>query len=362
MNLPREARILIIRFSSLGDVVKCTGLPRQIKSTYPDAQITVLTGKEFVPLFEHNPHVAQVVGFDRRSGMGGLMALASSLRTERWHLIADVHRSLRSRLLGWFLRGPRTTYSKRTWQRLLLIRFGINTYRPARGKEEDFLAGFAPYGVTNDGGGTELHVKAVGDNTTFRTRLTGPLQQIEKWRAGGIPVVGVAPVAAWDLKRWPLDHFRSLIHQYVERTGGGVIVFGGPGDEGVADVLKEVGTNGLTLVGQTSFIESAYMASLTDCMITNDTGMLHLAEAVGTEVVALFGPTSRELGYFPVRPGSRTLEIALPCRPCTRTGQGTCSHKRHKACLEDIRPESVLVAVMEILGQTVNDTGGRDQR
>jgi len=84
-------------------------------------------------------------------------------------------------------------------------------------------------------------------------------------------------------------------------------------------------------------------------MLANDTGMSHIAEAVGRDALVLFGPTTRELGYFPVRPGSRVLERPLPCRPCTRTGAGRCTHPWPQACLATITPDAVLAAVREML-------------
>ena len=357
MNLPQDAHILLIRFSSLGDVVKCTGLPRQIKKAYPKARITFLTAEEFLPLFESNPHVDQVLGFDRKSGLEGLLALASQLRVQRWDLIADIHRSLRSRVLCWLLRGKHTKYSKRTIQRMLLIKFGWNTYQPAKGKEEDFLDGFAPYGVVNDGQGTELHVAELGNNPDLKERLGDALDQIAAWRKSGLPVIGLAPVAAWDLKRWPLESFQDLIHRYVKQTGGGMVLFGGSGDKEVEGLFSGVEPNGVSMVGRTSFMESAYVASLLDTVITNDTGMLHLSEAVGTDVVALFGPTSRELGYFPVRNGSQVMEVELECRPCTRTGQGVCKNEETKACLYQITPEEVLNATLEVIKNRVLKNG-----
>jgi heptosyltransferase-2 len=79
--------------------------------------------------------------------------------------------------------------------------------------------------------------------------------------------------------------------------------------------------------------------------------MTHLAEAAGRDVITLYGPTSRELGYYPVRPGSFAVELPLPCRPCTRMGEGRCTHPRHLACLEGIEPAQVLERVLAMIGR-----------
>ena len=149
-KLPAAPRILIIRFSSLGDVVKCTALPRLIRAAYPEARITMLTASDYVELIADNPHLFEAIGFNRREGMDGFRRLVKQLRREPYDLIADVHHSLRSRLLGLFLRGRRTRYGKRSLQRLLLLSFRINIYGEPKGKETDFLAGLRPYGVRDD--------------------------------------------------------------------------------------------------------------------------------------------------------------------------------------------------------------------
>lgn len=348
-RLPERARILLIRFSSLGDVVKCTALPRLIHNAYPGAHLTMVTAAEFHDLIAGNPHLHRTIGFDRRGGWRAFNALRRELGAQPWDLVVDVHRSLRSRLLGWSLRGPRTRYSKRTLQRWLLLNFRVNTYHPATGKEQDFLAGLLPYGVRDDGRGTEINLEPVARDDGLRKRLGAQLKRIEAWRRAGRPVLGIAPVAAWELKTWPLSHFRELVAAFREKTGGAVVLFGGPGDGAVEEVIAGAGDAALSLVGRTGLLESAYFASLADVVVANDTGMSHLSEAVGTPVVALFGPTSRELGYFPVLPGSRVAELPLPCRPCTRTGQGVCRHPHRKACLEGIAPGAVLTQVVHLL-------------
>ena len=91
------------------------------------------------------------------------------------------------------------------------------------------------------------------------------------------------------------------------------------------------------------------MASLTDLVVANDTGMTHLTEAAGRDVVTIYGPTSRELGYYPTRPGSIAVERDLPCRPCTRMGEGRCTHPLERACLTGITPSQVLQIVLKKL-------------
>lgn len=346
MTLPASTRFLIVRFGSLGDVVKCTALPRLIKSRYPRGHVTFLTSDTYLELIADNPFVDRAIGFRRAEGIMGLRRLARALRHEGVDLLVDVHRSLRSRLLARWLGRPRVAYSKRTLQRWLLIQFGLNTYHPPMGKEADFLAALRPYGVTDDGLGTQLFLGRVGADAELRGRLSGAFTALDGWLREGVPVLGIAPVAAWALKRWPLAHYRELAAGFIAATGGGVLVFGGPTDQDVDAMAQSLGPRVLSLVGRCSHLESAYFASLAGVVVANDTGMTHLAEAAGTDVIALYGPTSRELGYYPTRPGSVAVERALPCRPCTRMGEGRCTHPLPLACLAGIESDDVLRLVL----------------
>lgn len=341
-----------MRFGSLGDVVKCTALPRLIKAAYPGSHLTFVTADSFLELIADNPHIDEPVGLARNTGLGGIKALAERLRRGGVDLAVDVHRSLRSRALCMLLGAPVASYSKRTAQRWLLIHFRINTYGPPRGKEQDFLAPLAAYGVRDDGQGTRLYLDRIAADPALRERMGAALETLRRWRASGQPILGVAPVAAWALKCWPMAHYRALVDAYLARTNGGIVVFGGAGDREAHALSLGRTERVLSLVGRTSQLESAYFASLTDLVVANDTGMTHLAEAAGRDVITVYGPTSRELGYYPTRPGSLAVERDLPCRPCTRMGEGRCTHPLPLACLAGIAPDEVLSLVLGKLNRS----------
>jgi ADP-heptose:LPS heptosyltransferase len=351
-TLPPTARIVVMRFGSLGDVVKCTALPRLIKAAYPKSHLTFVTAEAYLDLISGNPDIDRPVGLDRALGWRGLTGLARDLRGHGVDLAVDVHRSLRSRLLCRLLGAPVAAYSKRTLQRWLLIQFGVNTYRPPLGKEHDFLLPLAPYGVRDDGKGTRLFLERTASEAP--ARLADVLEALGRWRQERRPILGIAPVAAWALKCWPLASFDALVSGFLTRTQGAVVVFGGADDGEARDLAERQGERhpgrAVSAVGRSTYLESAYLASLTDLVVANDTGMTHLAEAAGRDVIAVYGPTSRELGYYPTRPGSLAVERDLPCRPCTRMGEGRCTHPLERACLVGISPESVLALALGKLG------------
>ena len=159
------------------------------------------------------------------------------------------------------------------------------------------------------------------------------------------PVLGLAPGAQWDTKRWPEGHFARLLTLFRERHAAPVRIFLGPREErwfpgspldSVAGSLDRV-----TIFRNRPLPEVADLLAGCRTLVTNDSGLLHLAEATGTPVLAFFGPTVRQFGYFPCLADSRVLEVDLDCRPCSRNGKRSC-HRRDLACLNRIEPESAL--------------------
>jgi heptosyltransferase-2 len=163
------------------------------------------------------------------------------------------------------------------------------------------------------------------------------------------PILGLAPGARWDTKRWPPERFAALVGDFRRRTAAAIRVFLGPREAGwfpgsaLAAALDRLA--GVEIVREQPL--AAVARGLAGCAVTltNDSGLLHLSEAVGTPVVALFGPTVRAFGYVPTLTASRLLEIELGCRPCSRNGRRPC-WRGDLACLTGLETGHVLAAVM----------------
>ena len=164
----------------------------------------------------------------------------------------------------------------------------------------------------------------------------------------GRPLITVAPGAAHATKRWPLSHWKTLIRRL---TGDGfqVIIVGGPDDtELEAELLAESFDGIASAVGRFSLQGTGALLQRSAALVSGDTGVMHMATAVGTPVVALFGPTVKEFGFFPYTANATVLELDLSCRPCSSKGTPRCPLGHHH-CLVDIGPETVLEAVREHL-------------
>jgi heptosyltransferase-2 len=134
---------------------------------------------------------------------------------------------------------------------------------------------------------------------------------------------------------WPWERFAEVGLSLARRTGMKILVLGSGADRDLcARVVRNMGEAGKNLAGETSLMEAAALLEKSSLLVTNDTGLMHLAVAVGTPTVAIFGPTSRELGFMPPGTLARIIETDLPCRPCTTIGRRSCPLGSHDCMLQ----------------------------
>ena len=331
--LPGQPRdLMVVRFGSLGDLCLLGwALARLADRPGGDGRrVTLVTKAAFAPLLARIRGIHQVIPL-MDNGFGAVARLAAQLRPTSWAVIIDAHNILRSHLLlGMMGRRPDRRLAKDTAARLAFLGFGhrgSELDRTMHHRFEDLTAGLAP--VSESTGST-----------------LPPLDSLVRSRddSSAPDVLGLAPGAQWDTKRWPEHHFATLMDMHLREHPGGVRIFLGPREEswfpGGALEKASRGNDRVEIIQGRSLIEVAALLSECRHLVTNDSGLLHLAEAVGTPVVAMFGPTVREFGYYPLLPGSRVLEKSLDCRPCSRNGKRPC-HRGDLACLQDLQPDLV---------------------
>ncbi|MEW5852577.1 MAG: glycosyltransferase family 9 protein [Myxococcota bacterium] len=331
-------KILVIRLSSIGDILQASAVPRVLRKRFPHAEIHWVVRSDNLQLIQHNPHLSRVFSYDRNTGFAGLRALTRELQAQKYTHVYDAHSNLRSHWFSLFLRPKHfIRRGKQRWKRWLLFLLRINLFRgfnPVR----SFIAPLAPWGVTDDGQGSEIHLP---------TAVTTKVRERINAFAGGAECIAMAPSAAWPKKRWPLEHWSELIRRILRDTAYRVVVLGGPQDGFCAELEAIDPTRVLNLQGKLSLLESAAAAQACRTLVAADTGLLHMAEALGKDVVEMIGPTP--FGY-PTRPGSVVLEVPLWCRPCTKDGGGPCVNPVYQRCMHDITPTRVFESLKILQG------------
>ena len=323
--------ILLVRFSAIGDILLLTPLVRALRRKHPDARLTVVTRSGFAPLLARNPRISHVIGWDP---LTSLSELGRRLRDLGFTHRLDLHNSVRSRLLRWHAGGAWTTYPKHRLARTALIHTHRDLYRDRRHVAERYFDAARGLEVSPDGGSLEMFLSRADLEAAegfLAARGLGRSRQL----------IAVAPGAAHFTKRWPTHHWLALVQRLVE-AGNDVVVLGGPQDLAIGEAVAAAGGEfAASAAGAFDLPGSAALLKRARALVSGDTGLMHLATAVETPVIALFGPTVEQFGFFPYRAKSAVLQRELSCRPCSAHGGPRCPLKHHR-CLQDLQPGDVL--------------------
>ncbi|HMK38104.1 MAG TPA: glycosyltransferase family 9 protein [Bacteroidota bacterium] len=345
-------KTLIIRLSSVGDVVLSSPLVRALHGRFPDCQIDFLVKSEYADLVRCNPHVAHVIQFPGGGTIRDLVRLRRTVLSSGYDLIIDIHDSLRSRYLSAGA-GKVTRVNKRKIARTLLVNFKLDVYARFGGAPDvaaRYLETVVPWGVADDGRGPELFFP--GDVREAVERLMNA-----EGLAPGSRCIGVCPCARHGNKMWPADRFAESAGHLAERRGLPVLLFGGTDEkamcEAVGTLIRAAHPRAgvLNLAGRLSLLETGCAMDRCAVVLANDTGLMHIAEARGVPVVAIFGPTVREFGFSPRGARSAVVEHpGLSCRPCTHIGLPRCP-RGHFRCMKEITVGAVTDVAERFLAQ-----------
>lgn len=320
---------LVIQTAFLGDVVLSTPLLSALAERH--GAVDVVTTPLAAPLLETHPGVRKVFPYDKRGadrGWRGLKSLAKRLQGQGYAQAYLPHRSLRSAALAMLARIPARIGFSGGWSFL----YTEARPKPRTGHETDRLLALAK-----------------GAPGVYRPQLrpTAEDQQVADGLIDG-DFVALAPGSIWGSKRWP--YYAELAAALAAKTG--IVVIGGKDDaalgETVAQAIRPSGRGAVNACGRLTLRQSAALIGKARLLVTNDSAPLHLATAMGTPVVALFGPTVTEFGFGPLRAGDVALGVqGLACRPCSPHGPPACPLRHHR-CMRELTVAAVLAAIEEL--------------
>lgn len=340
-------KILVIRFSSLGDILLATPLLRVLRKRFPAAQIDFIVKKEYADLVRYNSHLSSVIELND-GDWRQLRLLGNYIRRQRYDYIVDIHNSLRSRYLRlvslcWY----RSVVNKRVFARYALVHWKRNFYRGIVPVPDRYLATVRSLGVVDDRNGLEI---VVPDEIRSSVRARLAKYHLERYDR----VIGFAPSARHFTKRWPAERFVECGISLSKSVSSKILVFGGKEDgEYCGDIVHLINSTAGSRIAENlatdfTLLETAAVMDSCTAVLSNDTGLMHLAAARKCKVIAIFGSTVREFGFFPYGTESAVVEnTGLRCRPCTHIGRKECP-VGHFRCMKDITASDV-VSVAEKL-------------
>jgi len=325
----------------MGDSVLTTPLIKAVKDKHPDSRISFCVRPENAPLFEGLDIIDEVIPFDKRgehAGLSGIINFAKLLKSKNFDIVFSSHRSFRTTLtlalsqipekIGYVESSFSVVYNKSIAKDMTLHEV-----------ERNLLLYFINYGEVPKG---VIKPFVYTDDT-----LT------EEYRKKyGKKLVGINPGSVWATKMWPAEYF-AKVADWMKDNDYTPVIIGAPADIPAAEKLMQAAKyEHINLCGKTSLRELPSLIASFEMLVTNDSGPLHIAVATGVPSVAVFGPTVKELGFYPYDERSRVAELELSCRPCGMHGHQKCP-KKHFKCMKDLTPDNVISLFKDVSSPVV---------
>ena len=310
------AKILVIRFSSIGDIVLTTPVLRCLKIQLPGAEVHYLTKTTFMPVVENNPNINKVYSIESE-----VTEVAEQLKKEKYDFIADLHHNLRTMQVKKALNCKSASFPKLNIEKWLMVNFKINRL-PAVHIVDRYFKTVEPLNVKNDGEGLEYYIPAcdeVAMNALPQAHRNGYIAF----------VIG----ARHYTKQLPEHKIISIC----KKAGLPIVLLGGKEDAEKANRIEQaVGNKIYNACGKYNINQSASLVKQAKKVITHDTGLMHIASAFKKDIISVWGNTIPEFGMYPYMQGkgSHIMEVnGLSCRPCSKLGYKACP-KKHFKCME----------------------------
>lgn len=307
-------KYLIIRFSSIGDIVLTSPIIRSLRNQKPDCEIHYITKRSFSDILQNNPYIDRVISIENE-----IDEVISELKDENYDFIIDLHNNLRSLRLKKKLSRPSAAFPKLNFKKFLYTNFKWN-YMPDFHIVERYFEAVKPLGISKDDRGLdyfipekdEVNLEDIGINTPFIAFSIG---------------------AQFATKKLPNDKIIELIN----KINFSVVLLGGESDIENSKQIESQVSNVINLCGQLNLNQSASILNQSKSVITHDTGLMHIAAAFNKKIISIWGNTTPDLGMYPYMPGHENLysihEVELKCRPCSKIGFDKCP-KSHFNCMK----------------------------
>ena len=309
--MSKTLKILVVRFSSIGDIVLTTPVVRMLK-TQLNTEVHFLTKAPYVSLFKNNPYVDSVFQIDK-----SINEVISDLKTENYDYVIDLHSNLRTQILKLKLGVSAKSYNKLNWEKFLLTNFKTNIL-PDVHIVDRYLDTVKFLGITNDNKGLDFFLSDADkvDLNEFPNDYVAIV-------IGGQHATKILPTAK--------------IISICKKLNKAVLLIGGPDDKARGDEISKA-SGAINSCGDHALLQSAFLIKNSAYVISHDTGMMHIAAAFKKKIYSVWGNTIPEFGMYPYLSdkNSKMIEVKdLNCRPCSKIGYDKCP-KGHFKCMQEI--------------------------
>lgn len=325
-------KFLIVRFSSIGDIVLTSSVIRCLKQQVAGAEVHFLTKENYRQVIENDPHIDRLWTTD-----GSMEDVADALKREKFDAMIDLHHNIRTLKLKRTLRTKSYSFPKLNIQKWMLVNLHINRM-PSMHIVDRYLSTVKSFGVKNDLQGLSFHLPK---------EVKNPLEELPESHRNGY--IAIAIGAQHSTKIMPSEKVSRII----QKTGKPVVVLGGKEDRTRgAQIVLACGEMVYNACGKMSLAESAILLREAKVVLSHDTGLMHIAAAFRKPIVTVWGNTVPAFGMTPYMPGDEDKSIiiennSLRCRPCSKIGFDKCP-KGHFECIRGIDDAEISEAIIKL--------------
>jgi ADP-heptose:LPS heptosyltransferase len=319
-------KVLVLRFSSIGDIVLTSPILRCLKTQVKDIEIHYLTKKTFASILTSNPYITKVFGIENN-----FSEVLPILKQEAYDYVIDLHHNLRTKRVILALQKPSNSFPKLNFRKWLLVQFKINKM-PSIHIVERYFKAVEKFKIVNDFKGLDFFIPAKDE-----LNLSVLPESFAK------PYIAIVIGAQHFTKRMPNEKIISLCNQ----LSLPIILIGGKEDLSNALIIEKAVVNEVyNACGKFNLFQSASLIKQSSLVISHDTGMMHIAAAFQKKIISVWGNTVPSFGMYPYMPqateNSFIAEVkSLGCRPCSKIGKTSCP-KEHFDCMNKIDIEAIL--------------------
>ena len=336
--MENRKRILVIRLSSIGDVILTTPVLKAFKEKYPESIIDFLVIDKFKDAISLSPYVDNLLLFnkEKNDGLSNLIKFAKELSKNEYDYVFDLHSKFRSKIITFilskFYKVKSYTYKKRAFWKSILVNLKLIKYEVDNTIIKNYFSAFKDF---------ELKYQGEDLNFSFEPELKN---KFEEYKNAIVFAVG----ASKETKKWTVEGFGKLAKKLYETYGKKIILVGGKEDYERCDTIEKISENSvINLAGKLSLKETGALLSQTSFLLTNDSGPFHIARAVGSETFVFFGPTDPKLFSFE----KKTHLLNNPdCPPHSLYGDDKFPQK-YEDCMKNISVDYVFNKIMEKYGK-----------
>jgi len=335
--------LLVLRFSSIGDIIQTTSVLNTLKKYYPDISINYVTLSKYEPLLIGHPSIDKLYAFDTSNTYSSLVELRKMIKQKNFDLILDLHNSARTKII-------RRLSNK--MQSLYVAKPRVKRFSLFLNHQNKFSSSFNQKAWLHKPIEKFLPKKYKISKISLSISSEEKKLAIKYLNQNGLKNRGyfvVIPGAAWRQKQWGIEKYISLIKQFIVKYDLTPILLGSETDTICNDINQGLDSESINMVGKTDLRQSMAIISQSSLCIGSDTGFIYASEALGINTIAILGPTSIETGAGVFSKNTINIEDNnLWCRPCSQNGSFPC-YRAKQYCMSNITPKEVIKNVEKIL-------------